>query len=83
MRAVIGEGIELEYLATMESERDETDYFTINNRIPTASFINPTPPVITVDGIDETIANPNEVIRMNNAMANTETAIGAAFLMIL
>ncbi len=83
VRAVIGEGIELEYLATMESERDETADFMINNRVPTADFINHTPPLITVDGVEETIVNPNEVIRLNNARSSDLNldgeAIGATF----
>jgi RHS repeat-associated protein len=79
IRAVIGEDIELEYLATMETERDETSDFTINNRIPTAKFINHTEEVVTVDGMNEEIADPNEVVRMNNAMQGTQTAIGATF----
>jgi RHS repeat-associated protein len=70
VRAVLGDKIESEYLATMESERASqevnVDGFVKINSSPIATLFNHTPANIEVDGNTTTIENPNEVHRMNN-----------------
>ncbi|MFM8913523.1 MAG: hypothetical protein ACKOE6_11515, partial [Flammeovirgaceae bacterium] len=68
VRAVIGEPLEVETLATMETERNgkELQDFTHLNSVPTADFINHTPAQVVVDKVTESISNPNEVNRINN-----------------
>ena len=77
VRAVIGKSIEVEYLATMETERKEVEQYDAVNNIggyfdnlksyPTADYINHTYSVVEEDHIEIPIANPNEVLRINNA----------------
>jgi RHS repeat-associated protein len=82
VRAVIGEELEVEYLATMESERLSAesieqggDFYKIrNNNIGTAN--NHTPAEIILNGETQTISDPDEVIRLNNLPTNVETATG-------
>jgi RHS repeat-associated protein len=80
VRAVIGEPIELEYVATMEDERSEVENseFKGLQSIPTSSFINHTPSEITVNGTSHTFQDPSKVIRINNARDNPEKVIGGA-----
>jgi RHS repeat-associated protein len=80
VRAVIGETIEVEYLATMESERFDTEerYFEGLQTVPTSDFINHTQAEVTVNGTAFAIENPNEVIRINNALDNPRKVIGGA-----
>lgn len=70
VRAVIGEELTQEYLATMETERiareEGEDDFKNIKRGPAASYINHTPSQVTVNGETETIADANEVVRINN-----------------
>jgi RHS repeat-associated protein len=72
VRAVLGEQLEVEYVATMESERinKESDkqqgFFKNIVPAPSAEFINHTPSHITDNGQTEVIDNPNEVNRLNN-----------------
>lgn len=71
VRAVIGEPVTLEYLATMESEREQDERIDFEGQFdnwqstPALDMINHTNNNITVDDIDLTIDNPNEVIRLN------------------
>ncbi|MEM7552431.1 MAG: RHS repeat-associated core domain-containing protein [Bacteroidota bacterium] len=62
VRAVIGDVDTDVQVATMESElqSEEEQFFYINNRIPTAEFINHTP-----DGTPG-VSLANEVVRLNN-----------------
>lgn len=81
VRAVIGEGITVEYLATMESEPEvqkNEAYFDSTQSIPTDEYINHTPSTVTVDGKEYAIANPNEVARVNNARDIPKKVIGSA-----
>jgi RHS repeat-associated protein len=74
VRAVIGNTITQEYLATMETERadiENNDFIRLGND-PSASDFNHTAEVITVNGVDESIADPNEVDRLNNMPTNGE-----------
>jgi len=72
VRAVIGDKLEVEYLATMESERAAKELqagggdFENVKSAPTASYINHTPNQVVVNGKAETIDDPNEVNRLNN-----------------
>jgi len=70
VRTVIGAPVEVEYLATMETElRDvETDagFVGIEAAIGGPTYTNHTPVGVTVDEESYSIVNPNEVIRINN-----------------
>jgi RHS repeat-associated protein len=72
VRAVIGKPLEVEYLATMESERESKESKTLDgdfldiDPVPTSTDYNHTPAAIVVNGVSENIANPNEVNRLNN-----------------
>jgi RHS repeat-associated protein len=68
VRAVIGDEIETEYLATMESERmpDEAEDFMNIEPKQGPSYANHTANIVDVDGETFSIANPNEVTRLNN-----------------
>ncbi|ELR73394.1 hypothetical protein C900_04246 [Fulvivirga imtechensis AK7] len=78
VRAVIGEDISVEYLATMETERENNEDMAIDGnfeniqRISTADRINHTPSVVIEDGIEYTINDPNEVVRLNGYHNITE-----------
>jgi RHS repeat-associated protein len=71
VRAVIGEKLTAEYMATMETERNakEIEDFEKVNPSPTSQDINHTPQQVVVDGQTYDIANNNEVLRMNNRPA--------------
>lgn len=74
VRAVIGNSVTKEYLATMESERfakEDADFEKLSHH-PTATDFNHTPATVEVDGTSETITNPNEVNRLNNMPVSGE-----------
>ena len=87
VRAVIGDPVTLEYLATFESERKEKEvrYIpninTINyegsfenyNSITTADYINHTSEMVVIDDQSYPVENPNEVVRINNGAADLES----------
>ncbi len=69
VRAVIGDSISAEYLATMESEMaiKESDEYGFKIKRSTApAFINHTPTDFTVDGKDYHVDEPTKVNRINN-----------------
>jgi RHS repeat-associated protein len=72
VRAVIGDKLNVEYLATMESERltqesvkEEGDFVNVVPS-PSPEYVNHTASTVTVNSKTETISNPNEVCRLNN-----------------
>lgn len=91
VRAVIGEGPQVSYLATMESERarqkvletgeiineGEEDEF-LNMRRATADLANHTPGKFTLEDTKEIVNDPDEVLRINNKMDSPKQPIGAA-----
>jgi RHS repeat-associated protein len=81
VRAVIGDNMTLTYLATMETERaaEEDKYFDNLDRGPTSSQINHTPGQVIVDGKTDVIANPNEVVRINNGV--TKKSVGGGIML--
>ncbi|MEZ4945570.1 MAG: RHS repeat-associated core domain-containing protein [Cyclobacteriaceae bacterium] len=84
VRAVIGDKLTVEYLATIETERiaagAEQDFLDIDP-VPTASYINHTGASVSVNGSTEAISNPNEVIRINNAQDVPRNPIGGGILL--
>jgi RHS repeat-associated protein len=82
VRAVIGDRISGEFMATMETERAaaEADFDGITSAA-SPTYVNHTPASVTVDGETTTIDNPNEVIRINNGCAGcTPNPIGGGML---
>ncbi|HEY8937836.1 MAG TPA: RHS repeat-associated core domain-containing protein, partial [Cyclobacteriaceae bacterium] len=75
VRAVIGEQVKNETLATMEDQRsdDETDQFINPTGSTAPSYINHTPAIINVDNqtINITTPPPGKVCRINNGIAGT------------
>lgn len=82
VRAVIGDKVTAEYMATMEVERTEkeNDFLDVNP-VVTADYINHTPTSVTVDGQTDVIDSPNKVIRINNALDNPKKPIGGGILL--
>jgi len=73
VRAVIGQDLHQEYMATMEGERagrEEQDGFVNAASYPSSAF-NTTPTSITLNGEAETISSPDEVVMINNYIANS------------
>lgn len=82
VRAVIGDKLKVDYLATLEDERVplETDFKDLRP-IPTSSFINHTPAVVTVEGTTTNISNPSKVMRINNVLDATKNPIGGGIFL--
>jgi RHS repeat-associated protein len=87
VRAVLGDKIEVEYMATMESERtsEEVKDFQNIDPAPTADYINHTPKHVVVDNQSFEIANNDEVNRLNNRPAGIATPdpIGTGIMLLV
>ncbi len=84
VRAVVGEPVTVEYLATMESEVPEVEgkeNFHGIDPVVTAAFINHTPSVVTLNGIEHFVPEPHQVIRINNAKDNPKKVIGGSIML--
>ncbi|HZY81099.1 MAG TPA: hypothetical protein VFE50_16360, partial [Cyclobacteriaceae bacterium] len=82
VRAVIGDNIVAEYMATMEDERvlegKEDDFNGITPET-ISSYVNHTPSSVTVDGVTDVISSPANVIRINNGI--TQQPIGGGIML--
>lgn len=84
VRAVVGEPVEVEYIATMETESSEVEGKFFDNIDPVMTdegFINHTPSSVTLNGMTYDIESPNQVIRINNALDNPKKVIGGAIML--
>ncbi|MEX2235381.1 MAG: RHS repeat-associated core domain-containing protein [Cyclobacteriaceae bacterium] len=88
VRAVIGDELEAEYMATMETERNTEEIKDFENvdPTPTAEYINHTPEEVVVDNQPAfIIPNNNEVNRLNNRPLGTAdpNPIGTGIMLLV